>query len=601
MSGVYKPEEESSSSSRDNTNKESNINNDTINGDEPRIYLGQNYDEEKSIGTDELDPKQLTPNNIRQNTNATGITRYNTANDETSVIESSINLSRRLSRTTTNYDELMKKASNLSSPLPPMGNGRPYPKHPGSRDPYVVQFDGVDDEYHPFNWPLRSKILYTAVVGFNAFCVSLGSAMFSAAAPVLMEKYHIGWSVAALTTTLYVLGFAAGPIIYGPLSELFGRKIIMIPSILGFTLFSFAVATAKDIQTIMICRFMQGFMGSAPLVVAPAVMADMFDNRSRASCIVLFATCLFGAPMLAPILGAFTVKNSSLGWRWTSYFLGIVGSVSCLFTCFLLEETHHPILLKKRAEELRRRTGNWGIYAPHEEINLSISEIVEKNVTRPLVMLFREPILFLISVYNSFIYGMLYLFLTAVPLIFKSKYHWRDGVAELPYISMLMGCLIGGAILILFEKRNNRKMDRNGGKSVPEDKLYGMMLGSVVFVIGLFWMGWTGNYHTHWLSPTFAASFVGAGLMLIFLPCFNYIIDCYLLYAASALAGNTFMRSGFGAIFPLFSLQMFQNLGIQWATTLLGCLSALMIPVPFLFFFYGKKIRAKSKFAFDLS
>lgn len=306
--------------------------------------------------------------------------------------------------------------------------------------------------------------------------------------------------------------------------------------------------------------------------------------------------------MLAPILGGFTVKNSALGWRWTSYFCGIVGALSFVMSIFCLEETHHPIILARRAEELRRRTGNWAIYAPHDEVSLSISEIAQNNVLRPLKMLFMEPILFLITLYNAFIYGMLYLFLTAVPLIFIGKYGWSQGVGELPYISMLLGTLLGGVIVIWFEKRYNQAMDRNNGKPIPEERLPPMMIGGVTFTGGMFWLGWSGAFgnKVHWIVPTIGAFFVGNGLMLIFLPCFNYIIDCYLLYAASALAGNTFLRSAFGAAFPLFARQMFVNMKIQWASTLLGCLGAVMIPVPVLFYMFGRRIRASSKYAFVL-
>ena len=187
-------------------------------------------------------------------------------------------------------------------------------------------------------------------------------------------------------------------------------------------------------------------------------------------------------------------------------------------------------------------------------------------------------------------------------LLPMSKNGWSQGVGQLPYISMLLGTRVGGLIVIWGERRYNQVMDENDGKPVPEERLPPMMLGSVSFTIGMFWLGWGGAYgnKVHWIVPTIGAFFVGNGLMLIFLPCFNYIIDCYLLYAASALAANTFLRSAFGAAFPLFARQMFVNMKIQWAATLLGCLGAAMIPVPFLFYFFGKKVRASSKYAFVL-
>lgn len=399
-----------------------------------------------------------------------------------------------------------------------------------------------------------------------------------------------------------MLGFAAGPIIWGPLSELYGRKIVMVPSCLGYVCFSFAVATGKDIQTIMICRFFAGFIGAAPLVVVPASIADMYGAAQRGQAMALFAMVLFGGPMMAPIFGGFTVKNDALGWRWTSYFSGLVGALALIGVVFFYEETHHPLILVKKAETLRRRTGNWGIQAPHDEVSLSLKEICENNVTRPIVMLFREPILLLISIYNAFIYGLLYLFLTAVPLIFIGQYHFVQGVGELPYLSMLIGIIIGGLVCIYFDRRYTRIMEANGGKPVPEERLPAMMIGSFFFSAGLFWLGWAGDYadKVHWIVPTIGAAPIGFGLIVIFLPSINYIIDCYLFLAASALAANTFLRSAFAAAFPLFAQQMFVNMEIKWASTLLGCFAAVLIPVPFLFYRYGARIRAKSKYAFVL-
>ena len=91
--------------------------------------------------------------------------------------------------------------------------------------------------------------------------------------------------------------------------------------------------------------------------------------------------------------------------------------------------------------------------------------------------------------------------------------------------------------------------------------------------------------------------FIGFGIFTIFLSLLNYLVDAYLMFAASAIAANTFMRSLFGGIFPLFASYMYKGMGIQWANTMLGCVAALLVPMPVIFYLYGKKIRAKSKFA----
>ena len=517
-------------------------------------------------------------------------------------VESSTAASRVLSRKVTGADKFFEEANNTDEPLPTMGGGRDYPPPLPDRTPYQVMFDGPDDPAHPQNWSIHKKVIMCFAVGLSAISITFGSAMFAASSADLMEIYHIGWTPATLGTSLFVFGFASGPIIWGPLSELYGRRIVLVCSTFGYTCFSFAVGVSKDIQSILICRFFAGFVGAAPLVVAPAAFTDMFNARTRGTAIALFVVLIFAGPMLGPILGGFTVKNATLGWRWLSYFIGIVAATSLVAIVFLYEETYAPLILIEKAEKLRRRTGNWGIYAPHEEFRLTLKEIVEKNITRPIYMLFTEPILFFITLYNAFVYGILYLFLTAVPLIFVGEYGWSQGVGELPYLGMLIGIFIGVLISVYYETRFNKMMDEKGGFLEPEDKLPTMAIGGVSFCIGIFWLGWTGAFgnRIHWIVPTIGAAPIGIGLVLIFLPCLTYIIDCYLIYAASAIAGNTFLRSAFGAIFPLFARQMMVNMKIQYGCTLLGAVAFVLIPVPLLFMKYGGYFRKKSKYSMDL-
>jgi DHA1 family multidrug resistance protein-like MFS transporter len=489
----------------------------------------------------------------------------------------------------------------MSLPIPPMGGGRDYPPLLGNRDPYKVDFDGPNDPIHPHNWPLKRKLLICIALGFTTLCVAWGSAVYAAAVEEVMAEFHVGLVVAILGVSLYVLGFASGPILWAPLSELFGRKLPTIFSIFGFTVFQFGVATAKDIQTIMLCRFFGGFFGAAPLAVVAAAFADMFNNKHRGTALAIFALMVFCGPIAAPVIGGFIV-NSHLHWRWTEYITGIMGALALVLDIFVFKETYHPIILVHKASELRKRTGNWGIYAPHEEVELDIGEIVTRNVTRPVRMLFTEPILLLLTIYTAFIYGILYLFLEAYPIVFVG-YGFKGGIVELPYLALALGMIIAGlSIVFYFEPGYLKKLAANGGKPVPEARLPPMILGAVLFPVGIFWFTWSGNYpqHVHWIVPTVSGLFTGFGLLSIFLAAINYIVDAYLLFAASALAGNTFLRSSFGAAFPLFATPMFHNLGINWAGTVLGCIAVVLCPVPILFYLYGKKLRVKSKFAFDL-
>ena len=191
--------------------------------------------------------------------------------------------------------------------------------------------------------------------------------------------------------------------------------------------------------------------------------------------------------------------------------------------------------------------------------------------------------------------------LTAIPLIFGGQYKWKTGVNVLPYLGAFIGTTIGGISNIIIDSIIQARLRKKEKKFVAEYRLVPMMVGSIPFCMGLFWLCWAGNYGSkvHWIVPTIGGTFVGIGLLLIFMPCLNYIIDCYLFFAASAIAANTIMRSVFGAVCPLFTYQMFTNMHINWAGTLLGCVAAVLIPVPFLFFKYGHLIREKSRYAFS--
>jgi len=123
-----------------------------------------------------------------------------------------------------------------------------------------------------------------------------------------------------------------------------------------------------------------------------------------------------------------------------------------------------------------------------------------------------------------------------------------------------------------------------------------MIVGGALLPIGMFWFAWTSNPNIIWVPQVISGSFIGAGVLLIFLQGLNYIIDVYKANANSAIAANTFFRSWLGAGFPMFANYMFKRLGVSWAMSLLGFLTVALFPVPILFFIYGARIRKKSKF-----
>ncbi|KNG50873.1 major facilitator superfamily transporter [Stemphylium lycopersici] len=495
----------------------------------------------------------------------------------------------RLSRTLTRR--------RTEKPLPNLGAGKPFPPLLPDREEYVVEFDGVDDPLHAQNWPMKKKLGIGAMLAFDALSATMGSSIFSAATGPVSQQFGVANVVGTLGTSLFVFGYAFGPLMWAPMSELYGRKPPLIIAAFGFAIFSIAVAVAKDLQTVLICRFFAGLFGSSPLAIVAAVFADMFDNKLRGLAVAVFSATVFMGPLLAPFIGGF-ITESYLGWRWTEYISSFMGFLAFALMFFFMEETYPPVVLINKASELRRRTKNWGIHAKQEEIEVDFKELLVKNVSRPMRILFTEPIVLLITIYMSFIYGLLYLFLTAYALVFQGVYGWSGGVGGLAYFGMVAGEVIAFIIVVCDNPRYIRKLEANNNIPVPEWRLPIAMVGGVLFAAGLFWFGWSGyTGQIHWIVPVLSGLFTGFGIFSIFLSLLNYIVDAYLMFAASAIAANTFMRSMFGGVFPLFATFMFNGMGIQWASTLLGCVAAVLVPMPVIFYLYGKRIRGRSSFA----
>ncbi|KAJ5563255.1 Major facilitator superfamily domain general substrate transporter [Penicillium sp. DV-2018c] len=480
--------------------------------------------------------------------------------------------------------------------------GKPHPPPLPDPEQYIVEFTDANDPLHPQNWPFGRKLTISAVLAYTTFVSSFASAIYSSAVQEISANFHISTEVAILGVTLYVLGFASGPTVWAPASELIGRRWPITIGMFGFSLFAVATATSKDVQTLMLTRFFAGFFSAAPLAIVPAVYTDLYNNQTRGVAIAMFAMAVFVGPFASPFTGGF-ITMSHLGWRWTMYISSIMGWLSTGLCLLFFKETYAPAVLVEKAATLRRQTHNWGICARQEQIELDWGELITNNFSRPFRMLFTEPIVFLISLWMSFVYGLMYALLGAYPVVFQGIHRMNLGVGGLPFIGLIIGETLAGAYIIFDQRAYTKKLAANKNIPVPEWRLPPAILGGICFCVGLFWYGWTGwTRSIHWIAPTASGILTGFGIYVIFLQCFNYLIDSYLMFAASVFAANTFIRSVVGAAFPLFSRQMFINLGVQWAGTLLGCLALIMIPIPLAFIKWGPALRKRSAFApnFDL-
>lgn len=340
------------------------------------------------------------------------------------------------------------------------------------------------------------------MLGFTTLTSAFTSSVFSAGTAAIAAEFNVSSEVGLLGVSFYVLGFAFGPTLWAPFSELKGRRLPIVISMFGFSIFTIACATGKDLQTILICRFFAGFFGACPLAVVAAVFSDMFNNATRGIAITIFSMAVFTGPLLAPFIGGFIV-NSYLGWRWTMYITSFMGFFSFGLDLIFLEETYPPQILVAKAAELRRRTGNHFIHAKQEEIEVDLRELVEKNFSRPMRLLFEEPIILLLSIYMSFVYGILYLFLTAYPMVFAGVHGFSAGVSGLCFFGMIIGQLIAGVVVLAQQPWYQRKLAANNGIPIPEWRLPSVIAGGVSFMIGIFWFGCKSPFFAHNLCSAY--------------------------------------------------------------------------------------------------
>lgn len=355
---------------------------------------------------------------------------------------------------------------------------------------------------------------------------ALTSSIFSVVIPSLMAIYGISREVGILGVSLYVLGFATGPLIWAPFSELKGRRIPLLLAMFGFTVFTFATAASEHLQSIFICRFFAGFFGACPLTLSGAVYSDMLSPPIRAMGMVGFCLMVFLGPLLAPALGGFTVMNDHLGWRWTHYIAGILGAASFVSLIFFLDESYVPVVLVLKARRLRRDSGGWVAYAKHEELDVNFTEVLHNYLMIPLKMLALDPIVLCMCSFGAFVYGLLYLFLTAYPIIFQQIQGMDAGVGGLPFIGVVIGQFLAGAAMLVHLRWLDAKIRANNGHMVPEWLLITGIPGSVAFSAGLFWLGWTGyKPQYHWILPTASGLLTGFGLLSMFLPSISYVAE----------------------------------------------------------------------------
>ncbi|WVR05572.1 hypothetical protein IAU60_002591 [Kwoniella sp. DSM 27419] len=475
--------------------------------------------------------------------------------------------------------------------------GKKYPGNGTQEDPYIVDWLPGDKE-DPQNWPAAYKWSMIAVVSWLTLAVALSSSAYTGGAGDIVREFHVSTELVIAGVSLFVVGFAFGPLFWAPFSEVFGRRLSYIISYFFLTIWSGAAAGSPNIGALLVFRFLAGLFGSSPLANAGGTISDVLDANQRGLGMALFSAAPFLGPSLGPITGGFLGLTS--GWRWVEGYLCIFVGVMLILTTVLGAESYAPLLLRRRAKTLSAATGRVYRFRGDAKKTLVVKDLFLASLVRPWKFLIFEPIVSILTVYTALIYGILYLNFAAYPIVFQQGHGWNVGIGGLAFLGVLIGTILSVLISIVWiNPQYIKTAKKKGGRAAPEDRLPPSLWGGALIVIGLAGFAATDGPNTHWIAPIIFGIPFGCGLIVVFLAVLGYLVDSYTIYAASVLAANSVLRSLFGAAFPLFTRQMFDKLGVHWGVALPGFLSLACIPFTWMFYKYGAKIRARCKYAAD--
>lgn len=242
-------------------------------------------------------------------------------------------------------------------------------------------------------------------------------------------------------------------------------------------------------------------------------------------------------------------------------------------------------------------------------------EKLKHAIVRPLKLLVVTPIVTLMALYVAITYGILYLLITTFSFVYTGQYGFDEGTSGLAFIPAGLGMMIG---VVTFGILSDAMVKRNkaaGLEHKPEVRLAPALTipSGLALPAGLFIYGWTTDKGVHWIVPMIGVLIFTAGLMGVMVSrslnlvvtckqkltrCHqmsvqNYLLDTYPRHAASVTAALTVLRSLLGAVLPLGGLQMYNALGLGWGNSLLAFVSLALVPIPFVFFIFGERIRSK--------
>ncbi|KAI0525396.1 major facilitator superfamily domain-containing protein [Xylaria bambusicola] len=464
-------------------------------------------------------------------------------------------------------------------------------------DPFLVTFDQPYDVDNPQAWPKGRKWAITDVLSATGFNRILVSTIMAPALPTIAKELNMSSTESALSLSIYLLATAFGPLFIGPLSEIYGRQVILHASNIWFLAWNIACGFANTKELLIASRFLAGFGASAIYSLAGGVLNDLWRPQERGRSLSVYLLIPLLGAAVGPILGGFIAEYTT--WRWmfwsTSIFQGVMIAVS--FDVF--RETFAPLILNRRVSRLRKETGNERYYTQYERqvSQQSVARVAAQALSRPLRLLAFHPLIQLTAIVSALGYGTLYIVISSFADLWTSYYHQPVAIGGLHYIACALGEIagsqLGGQLMdALFRYMKARS---NDGEHIPEFRIPLTLPGAIISPIGLFIYGWTAQARVHWIAVDIGIFINMFGGQLTGLALSAYVIDAYPEHTSSAIAATQFLKSLAAFLFPLFVPSLYGALGYGWGNSTIAFASlVLALPAPFVIWRYGARLRQRA-------
>ncbi|CAI0647143.1 unnamed protein product [Colletotrichum noveboracense] len=474
----------------------------------------------------------------------------------------------------------------LPGPAPITG-----PTHPKDSDPFLVTFAEPHDPENPLDWPAGRKWMVTDVLSATGFNRILVSTIMAPALTNIAVELDMSLTESAMALSIYLLATAFGPLIIGPMSEIYGRQVVLHASSVWFLIWNVLCGFANTKGTLIAARFLAGFGASAIYALGGGVLGDIWRPEQRGRSLGMYMLIPLLGAAVGPIIGGFIAARTT--WRWMFWSTSIFQAAMIFVSFFSFPESYAPLILRRRAAHLRRETGEPRYHTANERVDAgrSASSVLARALSRPLRLLLFHPIIQVSAVLSGFNYGILYVVLSTFSNLWKERYGQSVEISGLHYIACSLGELIGaqvGAPVMdyLYRRREQPR---------PEYRVTLMYFGIVPCWVGALVYGWTAQYGLHWMVVDVGVVIMMFGLQLGDMPLTAYVIDTYGEHTTSAMAATQFVESLTAFLFPLFAPSMYRALGYGWANSLMALVGTMLsVTLPVFLWKYGARLRTRA-------